>query len=43
MKNVLYKDRAHALGNRLLVMSTAIGICRNTEAKLVVDWKNCEL
>ena len=40
MKYVLCKVRAHGLGNRLLVLSTAIGICRNTGAKLVVDWRN---
>ena len=40
MKYVLYKAGRHGLGNRLLVLTTAIGICRSTGAKLVVDWKN---
>jgi hypothetical protein len=38
VKYVLYKVRGHGLGNRLLVLSTAIAICRKTGAKLIIDW-----
>jgi hypothetical protein len=39
LKYVLYKPGSHGLGNKLLVLSTAIGICRKHRVQLVIDWK----
>jgi len=40
LKYILLKSAGHGLGNRLLVLSTAIQLCRRYKAKLIVDWND---
>ncbi len=37
---ILLKGSKHGLANRLFVLSTAIRLCKETRAKLVIDWND---